>query len=101
MAGHYRGPDRRRRAWPVRGRIAAQCPTLGGVEDSSGRRKQAIAYKKAVRDRTFLVFTGGDHLILTALQAGCAGTVTAAANLAPSLFVDLYEAFCNGNFAEA
>jgi 4-hydroxy-tetrahydrodipicolinate synthase len=81
--------------------IAAQCPNLIGLKDSSGRLDQAIAYKNAVRDRKFLVFTGGDHLLLNALKAGCAGTVTASANLAPRLFVDLYEAFRAGNLAEA
>ncbi|MDE3168027.1 MAG: 4-hydroxy-tetrahydrodipicolinate synthase [Acidobacteriota bacterium] len=83
------------------GRIAAQCPNLIGIKDSSGRLEQAVAYRKAVPDRDFLVFTGGDHLFLPALDAGCAGTVTASANLAPKLFVDLYEAHHRGNRAEA
>src|SRR5258708_25358808 len=73
--------------------IAAQCGNLVGLKDSSGRLEQAIAYKEAVPYRDFLVFTGGDHLFLPALQAGCAGPVTAAANLAPPLCVELYEAF--------
>ena len=81
--------------------IAVECPNLIGLKDSSGRLDQAIAYKNAVSDRKFLVFTGGDHLLLPALEAGCAGTVTASANLAPRLFVDLYEAFRAGSFAEA
>ena len=83
------------------GKIAAQCPNLVGIKDSSGRLEQAIAYKDAVRDRDFRVFTGGDHLLLPALEAGCAGTVTASANLAPRLFVELYECFRAGNRAEA
>jgi 4-hydroxy-tetrahydrodipicolinate synthase len=81
--------------------IASQCPNLIGVKDSSGRLEQAVAYRNAVRGRDFLVFTGGDHLLLRALENGCAGTVTASANLAPRLFVDLYEAFRAGNGAEA
>jgi 4-hydroxy-tetrahydrodipicolinate synthase len=81
--------------------IAAQCPNLIGLKDSSGRLDQAIAYTNAVRDRNFLVFTGGDDLFLKALGAGCAGTVTASANVAPRLFVELYAAFRAGNFAEA
>jgi 4-hydroxy-tetrahydrodipicolinate synthase len=81
--------------------IAAHCRNLIGIKDSSGRLAQAIAYQNAVPDRKFLVFTGGDHLLLSALEAGCAGTVTASANLAPKLFVDLYEAFRASSFAEA
>jgi 4-hydroxy-tetrahydrodipicolinate synthase len=81
--------------------IAKQCRNLVGLKDSSGRLDQAVAYRNAVPDREFLVFTGGDHLLLSGLQAGCAGTVTASANLAPRLFVDLYEAFRAGNRAEA
>jgi 4-hydroxy-tetrahydrodipicolinate synthase len=81
--------------------IAAQCKNLIGLKDSSGRLEQAIAYKQAVPYRDFLVFTGGDRLFLPALDAGCAGSVTASANLAPRLFVELYEAFRAGNRAEA
>ena len=83
------------------GKIAAECPNLVGIKDSSGRLEQAIAYKNAVPDREFKVFTGGDHLLLPALEGGCVGTVTASANLAPKLFVDLYEAFRAGRRAEA
>jgi 4-hydroxy-tetrahydrodipicolinate synthase len=81
--------------------IAKQCPNLVGLKDSSGRLDQAVTYQNAVTDRKFLVFTGGDHLLLPGLEAGCAGTVTASANLAPRLFVDLYEAFRAGNRSEA
>jgi len=81
--------------------IAERCPNLIGIKDSSGRLEQAVAYREAVKDRDFLVFTGGDHLLLSSLQRGGAGTVTASANLAPALFVKLYEAFRAGNLAEA
>ena len=81
--------------------IAAKCPNLIGIKDSSGRLEQAIAYKDAAAERPMLVFTGGDHLFLPALAAGCAGTVTASANLAPRLFVEIYENFRVGNRAEA
>jgi len=81
--------------------IAAQCPNLVGIKDSSGSLEQAMAYKDAVRDREFLVFPAAEPLFLAALEKGCAGMVTAAANLAPRLFVELYEAFRAGNRAEA
>jgi 4-hydroxy-tetrahydrodipicolinate synthase len=40
-------------------------------------------------------------MILPALQAGCAGAVTACANVAPKLFADLYQAFLEGRMEEA
>jgi 4-hydroxy-tetrahydrodipicolinate synthase len=81
--------------------IASRCPNMVGLKDSSGSLEKALAYLAAVDDRDFRVFTGGDHLLLDALAGGCAGTVTASANLAPTLFVQLYEAFRAGNRAEA
>jgi 4-hydroxy-tetrahydrodipicolinate synthase len=69
---------------------AAKSPNLAGVKDSSGRLDLALAYRDAVADRAWKVFTGGDRLMLAALDAGCAGAVTAAANIAPKVFVELY-----------
>jgi 4-hydroxy-tetrahydrodipicolinate synthase len=82
-------------------RVAAACGNLVGVKDSSGSLAQAVAYRDAVPDREFAVFTGGDHLFLAALQEGCAGTVTAAANIAPMLFGELYRAFHEGRGQDA
>jgi 4-hydroxy-tetrahydrodipicolinate synthase len=70
--------------------VAAKSPNLAGVKDSSGRLDLALAYRDAVTDREFAVFTGGDRLMLAALEAGCAGAITAAANIAPKVFVELY-----------
>jgi 4-hydroxy-tetrahydrodipicolinate synthase len=81
--------------------VAAKCENLIGLKDSSGSLAQAVAYLQAVPDREFAVFTGGDHLMLEALEAGCAGTVTAAANVAPKLFVELYECYRAGNLEKA
>jgi 4-hydroxy-tetrahydrodipicolinate synthase len=77
--------------------IASQCPNLVGVHDASGSLNQAIAYRKAAKDRELHVFTASDHLFLSGLQAGCAGTVTGSANLCPKLFLDLYAAFHAGD----
>jgi 4-hydroxy-tetrahydrodipicolinate synthase len=70
--------------------VAANSPNLAGVKDSSGRLDLALAYRDAVTDREFAVFIGGDRLMLAALEAGCAGAITAAANIAPKVFVELY-----------
>lgn len=70
--------------------VAAKAPNLAGVKDSSGHMDLILAYRNAVTDREFAVFTGGEHIMLAALEAGCAGTINAASNIAPKLFVDLY-----------
>jgi 4-hydroxy-tetrahydrodipicolinate synthase len=81
--------------------VAAKAPNLAGVKDSSGHLDLAIAYRNAVTHREFAVFTGGDHIMLAALEAGCAGTITAAANFAPKVFVDLYRNHRADSRAEA
>ena len=81
--------------------VAMKSPNLAGVKDSSGRMDLALAYLNAVTDREFAVFTGGDHLMLAALEAGCAGAITAAANIAPKVFVELYRYHCEHVRGEA
>uniref|UniRef100_Q01QH8 Dihydrodipicolinate synthetase n=1 Tax=Solibacter usitatus (strain Ellin6076) TaxID=234267 RepID=Q01QH8_SOLUE len=81
--------------------VAAKAPNLAGVKDSSGHIELAVAYRNAVTDRDFAVFTGGDHIMLAALEAGCAGTITAAANFSPKAFVDLYRKHRENSRGEA
>jgi len=87
------------------GRIAAACDNLVGVKNSSGRLEQTLAYRdcppKGDAGRRLAVFEADDRLILPALQGGSAGVVTASANLAPRLFVDLYRAFRDGRLDDA
>lgn len=78
-------------------RIAESQPNFIGLKDSSGKLER-------VRDWMALglsVFMGSDHLIYPALDCGCAGAVTVCANVSPKLFVKLYEAWKNGDSAEA
>lgn len=83
------------------GRIASACENLAGVKDSSGRLEQALAYLDCAPGRNLAVFEADESLILPALERGCAGTVTASANLCPKLFVDLYRAHREGRREEA
>ena len=83
------------------GRIAARCENLVGVKDSSSSLEQAVAYKNASPGEPMAVLVGADHLVLEALEQGCAGTVNASANVAPKLYVDLYRAFRDGRRQEA
>lgn len=82
-------------------RIAARCPNLAGIKDSSGVLEQAIAYRNAVKDRDFAVYVGPERLLVPALSNNCAGAVSGCANIAPKLFVDLYRAFQDGRMDDA
>jgi len=82
-------------------RIAAKCPNLAGIKDSSGTRERLVGYLDAVKGRNFGVFVGLESLVLEALEMGCAGSVNACSNIAPGLFVGLYRAFREGKREEA
>jgi 4-hydroxy-tetrahydrodipicolinate synthase len=77
-------------------RIAERCENFVGLKDSTGRLDQLPELIPVCK-----VFIGRDHMILDALRQGCVGAVTACANVAPKLFVDLYRAFQAGNMKEA
>ncbi|MBZ5622471.1 MAG: dihydrodipicolinate synthase family protein [Acidobacteriia bacterium] len=81
--------------------VGARCENLAGMKDSSGRLELALAYRNCVPGRELAVFVGPEKLILPALEQGCAGAVTGCANFAPRLLVALYQAFREGNRAEA
>ena len=62
-------------------RIAAKCPNLAGIKDSSGTRERLAGYLDAVKNRQFGVFVGLESLVLEALEMGCAGSVNACSNI--------------------
>jgi 4-hydroxy-tetrahydrodipicolinate synthase len=82
-------------------RIAARSENFAGLKDSSGKLEEVPELLGAGGGRPFAVFIGRDHMILPALELGCAGAVTACANVAPRLFVELYRAFRQGQREEA
>ena len=83
------------------GRVGALCENLVGIKDSGGDLEQSVAYRTCVPGRELAVFLGPDHLVLPALESGCAGALTGCINVAPRLFVDLYRAFREGRQADA
>ncbi|MFN7994410.1 MAG: 4-hydroxy-tetrahydrodipicolinate synthase [Bryobacteraceae bacterium] len=82
-------------------RIAETCENFVGLKDSSGHLDRIPELKSIGQDRPFAVFIGRDHLILPALEKGCDGAITACANVAPKLFVDLVKAYRAGDAATA
>jgi 4-hydroxy-tetrahydrodipicolinate synthase len=83
------------------GRVAARCENLAGLKDSSGNLEQSVAYRTCAPGREMAVFIGPEAILLDAWQRGCAGSVTACANITPRLFVDLYRSFREGRIEEA
>jgi len=83
------------------GRIAEACPNLVGVKDSSGDLALGIAYRDCAGDRGLPVLVGPENLLVAALDHQLAGCVTALANIAPRLFVDLYRAWREGRRGDA
>ena len=83
------------------GRVAARAENLVGLKDSGGRLTQSVAYRDCAPGREMAVFIGPEAILLDAWNLGCSGAVTACANIAPRLFVDLYRAFREGRMEEA
>src|SRR5215831_17414089 len=83
------------------GKIAARYENLVGLKDSSGVLEQTAAYRTCAPGRELAVFVGPEGILLDAWRRGCAGSVTACANIAPRLFVDLYRAFRDNRAEEA
>lgn len=74
--------------------------TIVGVKDSSG---DAVGFRRLLlrRPAGFKLFTGSELLVDTVLQQGADGSVPGLANVAPELFVKLYDLWQAGRHAEA
>jgi 4-hydroxy-tetrahydrodipicolinate synthase len=68
---------------------------VAGIKDSS---KDVPWLGQAVDANPELTFlAGSDSLLLSGLQLGCSGVVSAVANVFPGLVVDLYDAYGSGD----
>lgn len=74
----------------------ARIPNIAGVKDSSGDLQNTNEFIRAVPE-TFSVMMGRDTLIFPALMFGARGAVPATGNIAPSLLVEIYNAFRRGD----
>jgi len=75
---------------------AAQVDNIVGVKDSSGDLTLTAEYIRRT-DENFAVLAGRDTLIYGTLAYGGKGAITATANVAPKLVVEIYEAFVAGD----
>ncbi|MGC9347675.1 MAG: 4-hydroxy-tetrahydrodipicolinate synthase, partial [Anaerolineae bacterium] len=78
----------------------AEHPNIAGIKDSSGDLTLTIEYIRRTGDN-FTVLLGRDTLIYAGLLHGAKGSITATANVMPSLVVEIYNAFVNGDLAGA
>jgi 4-hydroxy-tetrahydrodipicolinate synthase len=81
-------------------RLLARYPdTIAGMKDSSG--ELANMTDIARRFPGFAVFSGSDELLLPLLRAGGVGSITAVANVVPSVCAQVYAAWRGGDEATA
>jgi 4-hydroxy-tetrahydrodipicolinate synthase len=74
----------------------AEIPNILAIKDSSGDLQNTNELIRAVPPR-FSVLMGRDTLIFPALMFGARGAVPATGNVAPSLLVEIYNAFQRGD----
>ena len=72
---------------------------FGGIKDSSGDLAHAQTTVKALPEQAMLV--GNDRLLLSTLETGGAGCITALANLVSPLLREIYDAYTKGQSADA
>lgn len=73
----------------------ASVPNMVGLKGSSGDLDYIGRVLASVPDY-FSVFVGSDGLILGALKAGAAGSVSGMANLVPETIIDICQSFLDG-----
>jgi 4-hydroxy-tetrahydrodipicolinate synthase len=81
---------------PLRERFG---PMVAGIKDSSADLEHTLGLVQAFPD--LAVFPGADHHLLTVLQAGGAGSISAAANLNASGSRKVFDLFKAGDAAAA
>lgn len=81
-------------------RILERCPNVIGLKYSYADMGRTLEYL-ALRPGTFEVIHGADHLFLSLLMMGCAGTVSGVSSVYPEPFVAVYQAFQAGDQARA
>lgn len=76
---------------------------LVGMKDSSGNMKK-IAHECELADEinpNFIMYTGTDDCLLSALIAGCKGSMTAFGAIFPGIIKEIYENLESGNIKRA
>ncbi|HIP25625.1 MAG TPA: 4-hydroxy-tetrahydrodipicolinate synthase [Archaeoglobus profundus] len=77
-------------------RLANEFDNIIGIKEASGNLKQVAEIIRNTPDN-FVVLSGDDFLTLPILMLGGKGVISVAANVAPHLMKDMYNAFKSGN----
>ena len=81
-------------------RLTSEIPNIVGIKDTGDSLSRILMYL-SVLDPTPEVYTGNNTLVLSALSVGAKGAVSALANVAPRLFVAIYDEFQGGKTEDA
>ncbi|HSB73877.1 MAG TPA: dihydrodipicolinate synthase family protein [Candidatus Methylomirabilis sp.] len=76
--------------------VLQRCPNVIGLKYSYADMSRTLEYLQ-VNGGRFSVIHGADHLFLSLLMMGCAGTVSGVASVYPEPFVAVYRAFRDGD----
>ncbi len=79
----------------------AEIDNIAGIKEASGNLRQVSKIISLTRDKDFVVLSGDDFLTLPILCLGGRGVISVAANVAPHLMKEMYEAFVTGDIAKA
>ena len=81
---------------PTIEKILRRCPNVIGLKYSYADMARTLEYLQLMGGK-FSVIHGADHLFLSLLMMGCAGTVSGVAGIYPEPFVAVYRAFRDGD----
>ncbi len=84
----------------VMNKICKACPNVVGVKYSYPDMNRVLEYLR-VNNGNFSVVFGADHMFLSALAAGCDGTVSGCSGPFPEYYVDVYRKFKAGDMEGA
>ncbi|AIY90892.1 4-hydroxy-tetrahydrodipicolinate synthase [Geoglobus acetivorans] len=85
---------------PETARKLAEIDSIAGIKEASGNLKQIAQILKLCPD-DFTVLSGDDFLTLPIMLMGGKGVISVAANVAPHLMNEMYQAFVSGNIEKA
>lgn len=88
---------------PTIRRLAADCPRVIGIKDSSGDLAFMMRMIAAVRPirPDFVFLTGWEAVLIPMLMVGCDGGTNASSNAVPEVTRRMYDLFRAGNYDEA
>ncbi len=81
-------------------RLSKDFDNIIGIKEASGNLKQIAEIIRRTPDN-FVVLSGDDFLTLPILSLGGKGVVSVAANIAPKLMKEMFQAFKEGNIEKA